>query len=66
MLLDIGFDEFVEYTVHRFSVAFARGAKQLLRAFGHGHLIEVVGFLVVAALDRGGCFAHDLLLLVMM
>ena len=53
MLLDVGFDEFVENTVHRFSVAFARGAKQLLRAFRHGHLIEVVGFLVVATLDRG-------------
>ena len=58
MLLDIGFDEFVEYTVHRFSVAFARSAKQLLRSFGDVEPDRVIRFGGVAVFDRGGCFAH--------
>ena len=47
VLLYISFDEFVENTVHRFSVAFARSAKQLLRAFGDTSQQAIIRFFVV-------------------
>lgn len=58
MLLDVGFDEFVKQAVHCLAVALARGAEQLLRAFGDVEPDRIIRFGGVAVFDRGGCFAH--------